>query len=52
MDDDFEGHVIQTIKGGFFSKPTRNFMLESALRLVNSDEYRDRDFTLSAIYRW
>ncbi len=52
LDYDSQGHVIQTIKGGFFLELTRNFMLESALRLVNSDEYRDRDFTLSAIYRW
>lgn len=52
LDYDSLGHVIQTIKGGVFLELTRNFMLESALRLVNSDEYRDRDFTLSAIYRW
>lgn len=52
LDYDSQGHVIQTVKGGFFLELTRNFMLESAVRLVNSDEYRDRDITLSAIYRW
>lgn len=52
LDYDSQGHVIQTVKGGFFLELTRNLMLESAIRLVNSDEYRDRDFTLSAIYRW
>ncbi|RJX27302.1 MAG: hypothetical protein C4531_14065 [Desulfurivibrio sp.] len=52
LDYDSQGHVIQTVKGGFSLELTRNFMLESALRLVNSDEYRDRDFILSAIYRW
>lgn len=52
LDYDSQGHVIQTVKGSFFVELTRNFMVESAIRLVNSDEYRDRDFTLSAIYRW
>ncbi len=52
LDYDSQGHIIQTIKGGFFWELTKNFMLESAIRLVNSDEYRDRDFILSALWRW
>jgi tetratricopeptide (TPR) repeat protein len=52
LDYDSQGHILQTVKGGFFLELTRNFMVESAVRFISSDEYRDRDFTLSAIYRW
>ena len=52
LDYDSQGHILQTVKGGFFLELTRNFMLESAVRFISSDEYRDRDLTISAIYRW
>ncbi|MBI5556065.1 MAG: tetratricopeptide repeat protein [Deltaproteobacteria bacterium] len=52
LDYDSQGHVLQTVKGGFFFELTKNFMLESAVEFVSSDEYRARDFILSAIYRW
>ena len=52
LDYDSQGHILQTVKGGFFFELTRNFMLESAVRFITSDEYRDRDLTISAIYRW
>lgn len=52
MGYDSYGHAIQTIKGGFFVEWTKNFMLESSVEFVDSNEYRSRNITLSAVYRW
>lgn len=52
MGYDSDGHATQTIKGAFFIEWSKHFMLESAVEFVDSDEYRSRDFTLSAVYRW
>lgn len=49
---DADGHMLQTLRGLFFLELSRNWMLESSLRLVVSDEYRAKDLTLSAVYRW
>ncbi|MCB2182010.1 MAG: tetratricopeptide repeat protein [Desulfobulbaceae bacterium] len=52
LDYDSDGHIMQTVKGAFVIELTTNFMLESSVGIVSSDEYRSSDFTLSAIYRW
>lgn len=52
LDYDSDGHAFQTIKGSLAIELAANFMLESSIELVSSDEYRSRDFSLSAVYRW
>ncbi len=49
---DANGHMLQTVRGGFSLELSNNWMLESAARLVLSDEYRAKDLSLSAVYRW
>ena len=52
LDYDTNGHVIQNIRGSFFIEITPHIMLESRAELVSSDEIRNREFFVSAIYRW
>ncbi|MFH1214869.1 MAG: tetratricopeptide repeat protein [Pseudomonadota bacterium] len=49
---DSNGHMIQSLRGLFFLELSSSWMLQSAARLVVSDEYRAKDLTVSAIYRW
>jgi hypothetical protein len=52
IDYDTNGHIIQKIKGELFVEITPHIMLESRAEIVSSDEIRNREFFVSAIYRW
>lgn len=52
LDYDSTGHERQSLKGGFSVELTSHFILESALEFVSSDNYRTKDLSLTAVYRW
>ncbi len=52
MDYDVNGHTVQKIKGEIFVEVTPHVMLESRAAIVSSDQIREREFFISAIYRW
>lgn len=52
IDYDSTGHERQSLKGGFSMELNSHFILESAIELISSDNYRASDLSLTAVYRW
>lgn len=52
IDYDGDGHMVQNVKGEFFLEITPHVILESRVGIVSSDEIRNREFFVSAVYRW
>ncbi len=52
IDYDGIGHIIHNIKGALFVEITPHIILESRAEIVSSDEIHNREFFISAVYRW
>ncbi len=52
MEFESDGNLIHTFKASFVVELTDDFMLESVVEFMTSDDYRANDVSLSAVYRW
>ncbi len=49
---DEKGYAMQTWKGGFFVECVPQVILAATTELTSGQEYRAKEFFLSAVYRW